>query len=238
MIRAVFFDFYDTLVEWVPTGEAIQAAASAEEGVVVSKEAVARAYSTANAFMTHKNARQPIVRRSEAQRQAFFAAYEQRLLEAAGATVDEDTALRVWHRVNAAPKQLGLFEDAGPALEEVADAGLKTGVISNMGRDLGDLIEGLGIRELVDVVASSGEVGTSKPHPGIFQAAMAMAGVGPQEALHVGDDYDGDYQGARGAHMHALLLVRNGRAEAPEACPAVSTLRGVLPYLRHGGFFE
>ena len=236
MIRAVFFDFYDTLVSWVPAGEAIQAAASAEEGVVVSKEAVARAYSTANAFMAQENARQPIVKRSEAGRQAFFAAYERRLLEAAGATGDEDTALRVWQRVNAAPKELGLFEDARPALEEMEAAGLKTGVISNMGRDLVDLIEGLGIRELVDVVASSGEVGISKPHPGIFQAAMAMASVEPGEALHVGDDYNGDYQGARQAHMHALLLVRNGRAEAPEQCPAVSTLREVLPYLRHGGF--
>jgi putative hydrolase of the HAD superfamily len=72
----------------------------------------------------------------------------------------------------------------------------------------------------------------SKPHPAIFQAALAKANVAAHEAVHVGDDYRGDVVGAQNAKMHALFLARKEPAVAPGDCPVITTLREVLPYLR------
>ena len=231
MIKAVFFDFYETLVRWTPAAEAIQARACAEEGLEVSEEALAQAYPAANAYMAQENFRQPLAQRPEAPRGAFFAEYERRLLEAAGLKVGLEKAQGVWERVHRAPKKLAPYDDALPSLQELREASFKTGVISNMGPELAQVIEDLGLESLIDVRCSSYETGVSKPDPRIFQAALAQAGVSPKEAMFVGDDYSGDIVGAQNAGMHALLVARAGRQGVPQGCPTVTTLRGVLPHL-------
>lgn len=232
MIKAVFLDFYGTMARWTPAAEAIQARACEAEGFRVSEEALAGGYPAADAYMSTENARSPMPSRPEAERQAVFAEYERRLLEAAGVDVPLETARRIWERVNGTPKELELYDDARPALEELVGAGLKTGVISNMGPNLHDLIERLGLRHLLHATVTSSEAGMGKPHPAIFQAALAKANVAPHEAIHVGDDYRGDVAGAQNAKMHALLLARQELVTAPGDCAVIKTLREVLPYLR------
>ena len=231
MIRAVFFDFYGTLAGWQPPGSEIQHQAAAEEGVALDQNAVERAYPTANTLMDRENAIQPLATRGRAKRDAFFARYEQTLLSAAGCEVPLDVAARIWERVRDAPKRLGLYADAIPALEALKGAGLPLGVISNMGPELERLLADLGLGGYVDVAMSSGEAGVSKPHARIFQAALAKVGVRPTEALHVGDGYESDVVGARNAGVHPLLLLRDESQRAPVACAAVRSLADILPYL-------
>jgi HAD superfamily hydrolase (TIGR01549 family) len=231
MLRAVFLDFYGTLVRFDPPAELIQVQACEAEGLTASAGAVARAYPTADAYMARENARGLIWRRSRPDQETFFAEYEHRLLAAAGLQVSSAVAARVWSRVSRANKDLALYEDASPALDEIRAAGLMTGIISNIGRDLQSLVIDLGLRDRMDVWVGIADAGEGKPHAPIFQAAMAKVGVGPREALHVGDQYDSDVVGSTGAGMHALLLDRTDSATPPMGCAVVRSLRDVLTYI-------
>ena len=229
MIRAVFLDFYGTLAGWQPDAARIQQQAAVLEGLAVDAGAIDRAYPVANAFMDGENAKARLAARTPDERDDFFANYERLLLSTAGHEVPLETAGRIWRRVRDTPKGLGLYADSTPALQAIKNTGLMTGVISNMGAELGRLIAELGIDDLVDAVVSSGETGVAKPHAAIFEAALAKLGVAAGDAVHVGDGYESDVIGARNAGLHALLLARDGGA--PADCPSVTTLTDVLAYV-------
>jgi putative hydrolase of the HAD superfamily len=79
-------------------------------------------------------------------------------------------------------------------------------VISNSNGTVRSILSSLGLQAQLDFVLDSAEIGTEKPHPGIFRIALAQAGVSPDEAIHVGDLYSVDVLGARSAGMAAILL--------------------------------
>ncbi|MEA2422373.1 MAG: hypothetical protein QOF55_1472, partial [Thermoleophilaceae bacterium] len=58
-------------------------------------------------------------------------------------------------------------------------------------------------------VVSSASVGANKPAPAVFEAALALAGCGPEDAVHVGDSVESDVVGAQAAGVRALLIDRD-----------------------------
>ncbi len=235
MIEAVFLDFFGTLVKWAPDAEEMQRDAAAAEGLAVDPAAVARAYPTANAYMNAENARARIAARSGEDRARFFAEYERLLLAAAGYDVEPALAARIWARVQATQKELAPFDDAVPALRALREAGLTLGVVSNMGRELGTILDHVGLAAHLDSWMSSEEAGVAKPHAAIFHAALERAGVRADGALFVGDSYESDVLGARDAGMQAALLLRDTEAAAPPGCAVVRTLGDVLAHARSAG---
>jgi putative hydrolase of the HAD superfamily len=81
-------------------------------------------------------------------------------------------------------------------------------VVSNWDISLHDVLAQTGLRELLDGVVTSAEAGASKPDPAIFARGLETAGVGPDEALHVGDDLETDVAGARAAGIRAVWVCR------------------------------
>ena len=102
------------------------------------------------------------------------------------------------------------YPDAEPALLELRDRGLALIVVSNWDVSLAAVLERCGLSELLDGAISSAEAGSRKPDPGIFRAALELAGCEAGAALHVGDTPDEDCEGARAAGIRALLLDRSG----------------------------
>jgi putative hydrolase of the HAD superfamily len=100
------------------------------------------------------------------------------------------------------------FEDAAPVLRELGARGLRLVVVSNWDCGLPEVLETIGLLDLVDAVITSAAVGASKPDPRIFKAALAAAGCGAAEALHIGDSVEADFEGARAAGIRALHLDR------------------------------
>ena len=82
--------------------------------------------------------------------------------------------------------------------------------VSNWDCSLPEVLKRVGLGELLDGVVSSAMAGARKPDPAIFAPALELAGVGPEEALHVGDTHEEDVEGARSAGIRSLLLDRNG----------------------------
>jgi len=72
------------------------------------------------------------------------------------------------------------------------------------------VLERCGLDGLLDGTVTSAGTGSRKPDPGIFDAALELAGCEPGEALHVGDTPEEDVVGARAAGIRPLLIDRDG----------------------------
>jgi putative hydrolase of the HAD superfamily len=92
------------------------------------------------------------------------------------------------------------------ALTELNRLEIRLGIISNFDRRLYDVLLHLGIRNTFEHVIISSEVGAQKPAARIFLEAARRFDVGVHEILHVGDDPEADFGGARSAGLHALLV--------------------------------
>ena len=109
------------------------------------------------------------------------------------------------------------FAEVPGALERWRAAGARLVVASNWDVSLHGVLRETGLRELLDGVATSAEVGASKPSGELFAAALALAGVGAAEALHVGDSLAEDVEGARAAGIEAVWLRREGAGGPPSS---------------------
>ena len=104
-----------------------------------------------------------------------------------------------------------IFEDVLPVLSDLRARGLKLGLVSNTGRDLGAFVAHH--RLDVDAFVSSGVHGKTKPHPTIFLAVLELLEIEP------------DVEGAQAAGIHALLLDRENRY--PEVEDKLTDLRAL-----------
>ena len=232
MIKAVFLDFYNTLVHFSPMREEVQAQACRSFGIQASPDGLARGYALADAYMDSENAGDvPLARRSPEEQRRFFAEYERRVLQGAGVEVDLPTAGRIWEKVRQIPYGLALYDDVLPALDLLKLRELTLSVLSNIDRDMETLSQELGLGPYLDFTVTSGEVGRGKPHPPIFLTALERAGVESHEVLHVGDSYASDVVGARGVGIHPLLLDRDGTQTHVTDCPRISSLMEVSEHL-------
>ena len=96
-------------------------------------------------------------------------------------------------------------------------------VVSNWDVSLHEVLERVGLAEALDGVVTSAEVGARKPDVGIFERALAVAGVRAAEAIHVGDNPDEDVAGARAAGIEPVLIRRDG-GPGPDGVRTISSL--------------
>jgi len=100
------------------------------------------------------------------------------------------------------------YPEVPGALAALRARGIRLVVLSNWDISLHDVLAATGLGPLVDGVVCSAEQALAKPAPGIFDAALALAGVPAVRAVHVGDSYAEDVLGARAAGIEPVLLAR------------------------------
>lgn len=100
-----------------------------------------------------------------------------------------------------------VYDDVWPTLEALRGTH-RLLVLSNFDRRLRRILAGHGLDGYFDGMVISSEVGASKPHPRIFEAALRMAGALPSECLHVGDDLKADIEGAQAAGVATFQVKR------------------------------
>ena len=224
MIKAVFFDLYGTLAGFHPSRYEIQSTACADFGITVTPEGILAGYALADVHMADQNAVSPLRTLDRERRRQFFTEYERLVLQGAGVEVTAERASEIWRRVRQIPYELTRFDDVLPAMDQLKAQGLTLGVISNINRDGAELAEELGLTPYLDFTVTSVEVGAEKPHPPIFLAALAKAGVEPNESFHVGDQLTSDIDGARGVGINPVLLDRDGNHGNVPDCPRIESL--------------
>ena len=119
-------------------------------------------------------------------------------------------AIDLWNILG--PDSLTLFPDVEPTLRKLKSAGYRIVITSNWECGLGGFCQALGLGDLVEHVIVSAEVESEKPDRRIFDEARRRLDADATDIVHVGDTLVADYEGARSAGFHAVLLDRYQRA--------------------------
>ncbi len=231
MTKAVFFDFYHTLVRFEPPREELEAKALKDFGMDVSPEVFRRPLGTADEFIYQEIIRCPISQRSQEEKMALYAQYQGIVLREAGIEADEKLVLGLLGKMQQFKMTLVLFDDVSPALTDLKGMGFILGLISNVEHDITSTLNELGLPSWLEIVVTSQDSGFNKPQPEIFQEALKRAGVQPSEAVYVGDQYQVDVIGANQAGMKGILLDRHGYFEEITGCPRIQSLTELVAHL-------
>jgi putative hydrolase of the HAD superfamily len=231
MIKAVFFDLYQTLVRYEPPREELQARALQESGIEVSPEVLRRPLVIADEFIYQEIARSSLSQRSKEEQMAVLVQYEKILLKEAGIEANEQLILGLLGKMRQFDMKLVLFDDVMPALTDLKGRGLILGLISNVDRDITSLLNELGLTSWLRVVVTSQDVGYNKPQPEIFQEALKRARVRAAEVIYVGDQYQIDVIGAKKVGMEGVLLDRGGYSAEINDCPRIQSLTQLVEHL-------
>jgi putative hydrolase of the HAD superfamily len=232
VIKAVFFDFYNTLGRFYPPREELQAAACGEFGIQVTPEGITLGYALADAYMAREVARLPLRRRGSQGVKDFFAEYQRLILRGVGMEVSSELALKVSARLRQLSYGFALYDDVLPTLDVLKRQGLTLALLSNNEGDISKLCDDLGLSPYLDFAINPEEAGLGKPHPAIFLDALKRAQVEPQEALHVGDQYETDVKGARDVGIHPVLLDRDGLKTHVQDCPRIEGLAELVGLMK------
>ncbi len=121
------------------------------------------------------------------------------------------------------------FPDSASVLGKLKRMGYEIILISNFDSRVYDVLEYLELGKFFSSFTISSEAGFSKPSPEIFQIALKKQGVNPGECLHIGDDMEKDYIGAKNAGINSVLLDReNGNTDN---VASIRTLEEIIPPL-------
>ena len=224
MIKAVFFDLYQTLITYDPPREELEAQALRDFGIEVEPKALRLPMIMADEFFYQEHSRSPLSKRSKEEIKSLYVQYQTLLLKKAGVQPSPELIggiLAKWQSFNL--KRV-LFDDVLPILKELKDKGLLLGLISNVDHDIAPLFKELGLNSLLQVIVTSQEVEFPKPHPAIFQEAVNQAQVKPREAIYVGDQYQVDVLGAERAGLKGVLLDRYGYFNEVTDHPRIQSL--------------
>ncbi|MBI2849968.1 MAG: HAD-IA family hydrolase [Chloroflexi bacterium] len=235
MIKAVFFDWSNTLARYVPTREQLQSQALHELGLNISPQQIAPGLARADRFLFEETISSSVRQRSPAEQASINTCYQQIVLGEAGIDIPADSLsfAKLTARLNELYAQMRfvLFDDVLPAMKILKGQNRILALVTNMNADMRAVCRELGLAVYLDFVLTSSEVGASKPQPKIFLTALEYAGVAASEAVHVGDQYDIDVVGALSAGIRPILLDRNDLFQDITDCPRIHSLTEVAQYL-------
>jgi len=111
-----------------------------------------------------------------------------------------------------------LEEDSIPTLIQLESSGYRMGIISNAGdnKDVLQIVERFQLEHFFDFVLTSAACSYRKPHPRIFEMALAHWNIPASRALMVGDSLEADIMGAQGAGLFGIWITRRAQPKADD----------------------
>jgi putative hydrolase of the HAD superfamily len=201
VIRAVLFDWGDTLMQWAWDDELLA------EGHRAGLAAIGR---EDVAITEHFRERyQPLLWVPGVVEELEYPGLVRRLLGDFGIEVTDEELDRFLEAEHAAwGRARRLASTTQALLESLRRRDLKVGLVSNafdpprlLQRDLEDA----GVAQLLDAIVFSSEVGKRKPHAAIFERALEELDVDAEDAVFVGDRL---YEDVRGAGELGMVTVQ------------------------------
>ena len=239
MLKAVFFDAAGTLFDArEPVGHTY-ARIARKHGIACDDAAVTagfrRAFGSTPGLAFGPNRRADEIRRLERE---WWYGLVRRSFEGMGEFDNFDAFFEELFAYFADAAHWRPLEGAHSVLEELKDAGLKIGIISNFDFRLYRILEGLNLRPFFETVTISSEAGYAKPAREIFNRALASLGVEANEAVHVGDSAHLDVQGAQDAGLRAILIDTGPGAAAGGPSSRIASLAEMIEVVRLLRFSE
>jgi putative hydrolase of the HAD superfamily len=216
VLRAVLFDWGDTLLDFRYEPELVEAGLRAGLNALKHDGLPDPTVATAH-FREHY---EPLFWAPGTIEEIEYPGMVRKLLADFGVEASEDDVMRYLdaeHRAWAPAFVLGSTTHA--LLEALRNRGLKLALVSNafdppwlLHRDL----ERMGLAERLDFAVFSSEVGKRKPDASIFQTALHELEVEPEDALFVGDRLYEDVRGASELGMTTVQALWFRADEHPE----------------------
>lgn len=233
MIKAVFFDWFNTLARYEPPREELHSQALREFGIEVPPAKLMPGILAADKYFFEENARSPVEKRKPEDKAEVYRRYQNIVLTEAGVKADGELLLKIMGKVQQlfSTINFALFDDVLPTLETLQGQKLILGLLTNLTSDVNPICRKLGMEPYLDFVVTSREVGADKPKPPIFLAALQRAVVNASEAVHVGDQYKLDVTGARGVGITPILIDRYDLYPEVSDCPRIRSLTELTAYL-------
>lgn len=171
----------------------------------------------------------------------------------AGCEMDESTEDLVFQRIYSTFGSMAAYEvfpDARPFLYWARRRGLVCGVLSNADERYGDsILPMLGLtHDDLQFQVYSKDVKMEKPDARLFMATIECGSpflpskdpIEPSEVLHIGNDFQKDFEGARRAGIHSVLLDRYNEVELAaewrrRGAPVMKDLLDVVEFLGRSG---
>jgi putative hydrolase of the HAD superfamily len=216
MVKAVLFDFYNTLAEttnWGPSWEELVG----ELGYDLPADVRERWWNDGIDGTEHDE--------HSVSRDHYIAWQQSRvrsMLGECGVPVATQDVLIERVREIGAHNRIDAYAEVEPVLRELRGRGVALAICSNWDWDLHEAVESAGLTGSVDVVVSSAWVGARKPHPRIYAHTLERLGVAPEDALFVGDTWACDVDGPRAAGMRSIYLRRTHLGVDHTAPPATA----------------
>ena len=211
MVRAVFFDFYETLCFHRHSLEENLERIAERYSVEVNWE---RCETAMERLFANTSAPAPTTDCSLLESSITVIMRECEFIREVG--IENHVEQIAWELLQSghylfAANSATLYDDVVPTLQRFRDAGFKLAIVSNWDTPLDPLTERLGVADYFDAIVASHDarVRSEKPDPHIFDYALAAVGVSAEEAVHVGDTYAADIVGAEGVGIRPILLDRD-----------------------------
>ncbi len=235
MVKAVFFDWFNTLAVYHPPREMLQSQAIQENGYFVSIERLRPALVKAEQYVFDENASRPLRLRTMQEQTDIFLEYEKIILSETGIDFSENpnVLLAIYRRAHELSQNssFALYDDVLPAMKQCRERNLTLGLITNIDIDMKPVCDTLGLAPFLDIIVTSGKARFDKPKPEIFYFALSQAGVTANEAVHVGDQYQTDILGARGAGIRPIMIDRGNLYPGVKDCIRITSLTDLQDYL-------
>ncbi len=230
-IRAVLFDFDGTLRHNRPDANQFFFDYASQLGAVDSPINRRRAYQWAHSYWNSDGGVREDVRALGRNTPEFWDNYARNYLLAFGCSRDQAEAyapaMNLHMSENYKPENWIDPETEG-VLTHFQARDLLLGVVSNRDEPFWGELVTLELCPYFMFSLSAGEAKSWKPHPGIFENAIAIIGVDPAETVYIGDNYYADIVGARNAGIHPILI--DPFDIFPDAdCPVIQKIGDLLP---------
>ncbi len=167
--------------------------------------------------------------------------YFQRTVEKTHANLEPDIVLALYDAYwNTLLKNIRLRKNAIDVLKFCRDNGIKTAIVSDLTTKIQlRKIKKLGISRYIDVLVTSEEAGSEKPHAIMFLLTLNKLGVAPHDSVMVGDNAVADIEGANFVGLTTVLLKKGVLARGPKedyqkpdyTISSISKLIGVIEKL-------
>ena len=217
MIRAILFDFHNTLATcdgWleleIKTLPDLVLQKLASEGSIESQYAGRAAEATALFRLLRQR-----VRESGREISAVEGALE--VLRELNVKVSEAEVARAVEALEyACLPEVKMLPGADHALERLRDKGYLMGVVSSAGYPpfVELALETLGLRTFFSEIVTSAGEGLYKSDPELYRRAVDRFGVLPAEAVHIGDHPAFDVEAAKAAGLRAVWFTAQSRRTA------------------------
>jgi HAD superfamily hydrolase (TIGR01662 family) len=223
--KAIFYDLDGTLRESQPSGRDLFVQHAIHLGLQITPADRLRSARWEHAYWASSDELRADIERFEQKEGDFWRNYSLRQLCALGC--DEQSAYEYAPHISAfmATNYIAndmLLDGVPETLAVLQKKGYALAVVSNRSQPFDDYLREKEIWSYFNFALAAGQVQAWKPAPEIFLQAAQRAGVQPDEAVYIGDNYFADIVGARRAGLIPVLY--DPRGVFPEAdCAIIQT---------------